>query len=130
MTMLLDTCAVVFVVSEPERLSTAARTEMSHPDNVIFVSCVTVGELACAVKRGKLKLNRPWAEWFKHYAQAYGWTVLPITTETMVEAYSLPGEFHNEPADRLIVAQARLGQHTVVTTDTRIRNYPHVASLE
>ncbi len=75
-------------------------------------------------------LDRPWAEWFAHHVQLNGWTVLPITLESMVEAYSLPGEFHNDPADRLIVAQARVGAHTVVTTDTRIRKYPYVQSIE
>ena len=130
MTLLLDTCAVIFAAMEPHRLTSATRQSLELADNVVLVSAVSVGEIACAVRRGRLTLNSPWAEWFAHHVRLNDWTVLPITTETMVEAYSLPGEFHNDPADRLIVAQARLGQHTVVTTDTRIRNYPHVASLE
>jgi len=115
---------------EPHRLTSATRQNLELPDNAVLVSAVSVGEIACAVRRGRLTLKSPWAEWFAHQVQLNGWTVMPITTETMVEAYSLPGEFHHDPADRLIVAQARLGQHTVVTTDTRIRKYPHVASIE
>ena len=130
MTLLLDTCALIFVVGAPDQLTEVARQAVSHPDNVVFVSAVSAGELACAAERRRVELDRPWADWFRHHVQANAWTVLPITAETMVEAYSLPGDFHNDPADRLIVAQARLGQHTVVTTDARIRKYPLVQSME
>lgn len=130
MTLLLDTCALIFAVMEPHRLTLATRQALEAEDNVVLVSAVSVGEIACSVQRGRLTLNSPWAEWFTHHVQLNGWTVLPITQETMVEAYSLPGEFRNDPVDRLIVAQARLGQHKVVTSDGRIRKYPHVASIE
>ena len=130
MTLLLDTCAVVFAVLEPHKLSERTRENIEDEANTVLVSAVSVGEIACSVQRGRLSLNRPWAEWFAHYVRVNEWTVLPITAETMVEAYSLPGEFHNDPADRLIVAQARLGQHTIVTTDGRIRKYAHVTSIE
>ena len=130
MTLLLDTCALVFIVGAPDRLTEVARQAVSDPDNTVFVSAVSAGELACATERRRVELDRPWADWFQHHVQANARTVLPITVETMIEAYSLPTPFHNDPADRLMVAHARLGQHTIVTTDGRIRKYAHVASLE
>ncbi len=55
---------------------------------------------------------------------------LPISTEIAVEAYALPEPFHRDPADRLIVACARIHELTVVTADQRIIDWDHVAVLD
>ena len=57
------------------------------------------------------------------------WTCLPITAEIMAEAYSLPPPIHRDPADRLLIATARLERLTLVTTDGKIQGYPHVATM-
>ncbi|MDE0838446.1 MAG: PIN domain-containing protein, partial [Kiritimatiellae bacterium] len=56
------------------------------------------------------------------------WGVLDIDLETVEEAFSLPGEFHRDPADRFIVAAARLNRLVVLTADRKILDYPHVQS--
>jgi len=58
-----------------------------------------------------------------------GWTCIPIDLPVMQEAYSLPEPFHSDPADRIIVATARVHRCRVVTGDPKILNYPHVQSL-
>ena len=57
------------------------------------------------------------------------WTALPIDLESVQEAYSLPEPFHRDPADRLIVAEARRPRAAVVTADSRILEYPHVRTV-
>ena len=47
----------------------------------------------------------------------------------MAEAYSLPPPIHSDPADRILIATARLEKLTLVTTDAKIRAYPHVQSV-
>jgi len=47
----------------------------------------------------------------------------------MAEAYSLTVHIHRDPADLVLIATARLERLTVVTTDRKILDYPHVASL-
>lgn len=54
----------------------------------------------------------------------------PITLRIAAEAYRLPGEFHLDPADRLLVATARIENWTLLTADRRILDYPHVRSVD
>ena len=56
------------------------------------------------------------------------WQVENISLEIMEEAYSLPDTFHADPADRIIIATARLNDYTVLTADKKILAYPHVKS--
>jgi len=49
--------------------------------------------------------------------------------ERLAEAYSLPPPIHRDPADRLLIATARLERLTLVTTDGKIQGYPHVATM-
>lgn len=70
-----------------------------------------------------------WRTWFNRAIRDNGWTVLSIDVETVQEAYALPGEFHRDPADRFIVAAARLRRMAVVTADRKIMDYPHVESV-
>jgi PIN domain nuclease of toxin-antitoxin system len=51
---------------------------------------------------------------------------VPMSHEVATEAYALPGSFHRDPADRLLVAAARRSGLTLVTADDRILAYPHV----
>jgi PIN domain nuclease of toxin-antitoxin system len=53
------------------------------------------------------------------------WPCLPVTAE----AYSLPSPIHRDPADRVLIATARCERLTLVTTDGKIRGYPHVATI-
>ena len=50
-----------------------------------------------------------------------GWTCIPIDLPVMQEAYSLPEPFHSDPADRIIVASARVMGAVLLTNDARIR---------
>jgi len=52
--------------------------------------------------------------------------LFPLTPEVAVESTYLPGTFHRDPADQIIVATARLLDCPLVTADSQIRSYPHV----
>jgi PIN domain nuclease of toxin-antitoxin system len=54
--------------------------------------------------------------------------LVPITPRIAVESTQLPGEFHNDPADQLIVATARVLSAVLMTADSKIRRYSHVAT--
>jgi PIN domain nuclease of toxin-antitoxin system len=129
MTYLLDTCAILHLSKEPHRLSNIAKVEATNPDNAMCCSVVSVGELACLQERKKIDLPDHWRSWFRWIVQENGWTVLPVTQSVMEEAYSLPGDFHRDPVDRILVATARLHRMTLITTDGLILDYPHVESL-
>ncbi|MGB0184499.1 MAG: PIN domain-containing protein, partial [Opitutales bacterium] len=69
-----------------------------------------------------------WRSWFRHAIKINGWKVFPVDLDVIEEAYSLPETFQSDPADRLLVATARLNRLTLVTGDQHILNYPHVRS--
>jgi PIN domain nuclease of toxin-antitoxin system len=78
------------------------------------------------VERSRISLDRHWKSWFRHFIQLNGWELVDIDLKIMEEAYSLPEYANRDPADRIIVATARILQCPVVTADRRIREYPHV----
>jgi PIN domain nuclease of toxin-antitoxin system len=55
--------------------------------------------------------------------------LLPLSPEVAVASTQLPGDFHRDPADQMIVATARLYNCPIVTLDRLIRAYPHVQVL-
>lgn len=129
MTVVLDTCAIVWAVSEPERLPVRAARLLVATDTEVYVSAISCAEIACVAERGRLELDRHWRRWFRRHVKSNGWTVLPVELESVEEAYALPGPFHRDPADRIIVAEARRLSAPVVTADARILDYPHVETV-
>jgi PIN domain nuclease of toxin-antitoxin system len=126
MKILLDTCAVLWTISAPEELSTKAKNLVIDPSSEVLVSPMSCAEIACLVERNRIKLDRHWKLWFRHYVDLNGWTVVPVDLPVVEESYSLPGQFHRDPADRILVATARLFQASIITADEKIINYPHV----
>ena len=57
------------------------------------------------------------------------WRVADIDLQVVEEAYSLPGEYHRDPADRILAATARLKHLTILTADQKILDYPHVETM-
>jgi PIN domain nuclease of toxin-antitoxin system len=130
MPYLLDTCAVLFVAESTADLSPATLGLIgSAPPGEVFLSAISVAELACLQERGKITLQQHWRAWWNAFLKQTAWTCLPITAEVLAEAYSLPPPIHRDPADRVLIAIARLERLTLVTTDGRIRSYPHVATI-
>ena len=129
MNILLDTCAIIWCVSEPRILSAAARETIIAADTHVFVSAISCAEIACLAEDGRIKVTPHWRTWFNRAVIDNGWSVLDIDLETVQEAFSLPGTFHRDPADRFLVAAARLRSMHIVTADRKILDYPHVQSM-
>jgi len=129
MKILLDTCAILWAVSEPDKLSPKVKGLLLDQDTEIFVSVISCAEIACASDRNRIQLNRHWKKWFNYYIDFNGWNCLDINLKIIEEAFSLPGEFHNDPADRILVASSRLYSSKLVTADKKILEYPHVDAI-
>lgn len=69
-----------------------------------------------------------WKPWLRAAIAENCWEISPIGLDIMEEAYSLPGAFHPDPADRILTATARLEHLLLLTTDQKILGYPHVIS--
>lgn len=91
-------------------------------DNRPFISDISLWELALLVELGRLELDRPLENFLKIAASPKTVQLCRIDAATVVEMNRLPDTFHRDPADRLIVATARVRNLELVTQDQRIVN--------
>ena len=119
--VLLDTCALLWLGIGSSSLSQAARETIEETETV-FVSPVSLWEIANKYRQGKLKLALSPREWFARVCEKYRLTILPISNETMFLAGELE-EHHRDPADRMIIAAAKLANVAVITGDHNFSLY-------
>ncbi len=118
MNLLLDTHTLIWVFDNNPTLSKAASEAIADGQNEVFVSAVTVWEIA--IKRGLKKLELKGD--YQRGLEIYRFTPLPISTEHALAVEHLP-QHHTDPFDRLLVAQAQLETLTLVTRDERFKDY-------
>ena len=129
MKILLDTCAFIWAVAEPERLSAKARDAMMATNSAIYYSPISCAEIACLCERGRLVLDVHWKTWFDRYSGENGWSSVDITLPVIQDAFALPGSFHADPADRIIVGTARCQDMQLITADRKLLDYPFVKTI-
>ena len=129
--IVLDTHALVWWASGDEQLSRAAAAVIDEQmqGGQIVVSSISAWELAMLVARGRVDLAMDTEAWLAMVGQIEAVRFVPVDNELAIRSTTLPGEFHKDPADRIIVATARHLAAPVVTADLRIRAYPHVRTV-
>jgi PIN domain nuclease of toxin-antitoxin system len=90
------------------------------------VSAISVWEVAMLVAKRRIQLDRPVEIWVDLALALPGIQLAGLEPAIAVRSTKLPGEFHPDPADRIIVATALENAATLVTPDERLRSYPHV----
>ncbi len=130
--LLLDTHVWIWTVEgSKDRLSrSAVRTiERASRAGRIRVAAISVWEVAMLESRGRLRLARPVDEWVRAALRAPGVHLLPLAPEIAVESTRLPGELPGDPADRMLVASARVAGARLVSCDARIIGYGDTGHL-
>ncbi len=128
--IVLDTHAWVWWTIDPSRLSETQRQEIAgNEDDRIGVSAISCWEVAKLCEYGRLDLPVELAEWFRAALRYPGISLLGLTPEIAIESTSLPGAFHRDPSDQIIVATARVHNCPLATSDDKIVSYPHVRSV-
>jgi len=116
--LLIDTHILLWADERPRRIAPALRTAMRDETNEIVVSAATIWEIAIKRAIGKLRFDRP----IVAAVLALGFEILPVAGAHAEHAGSLP-RHHNDPFDRLIIAQAYLERMVLGTQDRRMRPY-------
>jgi PIN domain nuclease of toxin-antitoxin system len=131
MPTLLDTHAWLWWVSEDRRLSTKAKAKIakSQRDEDLWLSLISIWELAKKIEKAQLVLDRPLDQWLDLATTMPGLHLAELTRPILVESCQLPQPFPGDPADQIIVATARHDEAVLVTKDHKIRGYAHVRSL-
>lgn len=122
---LLDTCAWLDVVAAPELLRSDVR-KLIDTQRVIHVASISLLEVARKEAKGDLIFGMPLGDWFDLALPLHRVKVLDLTPPISIDASRLPEWDHKDPADRIVVATARVHGLTLLTSDRKILDYPHV----
>ena len=133
MQLVLDTCALL-AFAAGTRMGSAAveRIDAARSVGMALVPAIVALEIGQKWAAGKLRLEgRATArQWYKRAIDRHRFTEVFVTADMALAAYELPEPFHKDPADRLIVAMARLLDAPVVTVDRRILAYGRQGHVE
>jgi PIN domain nuclease of toxin-antitoxin system len=131
MPTLLDTHAWVWWVTGDRRLSQSAgkAIEAAQAGEALWLSPISIWEVAKKVEKGQLILDRPVADWLDLASLQPGLQMTDLSSAILVESCRLPQPFHGDPVDQIIVATARDRDATIVTKTQAIRGYAYVRSL-
>jgi PIN domain nuclease of toxin-antitoxin system len=127
--ILLDTHVWWWSLTEPEYLSKQAMAMIrGTKTNERFIASISIWEFAMMAAKKKIELKISPAKWLSRAIDGSGITVIGLTPEVAIDSCNLPGVFPKDPADRIIVAAARIHNLTLLTKDQKILDYPHVKS--
>jgi PIN domain nuclease of toxin-antitoxin system len=128
--IVLGTHIWVWWVHGDEQLTRAqAEAITANERDIVGVSAISCWEIAKLVEYERLELPCSLTEWFEQALSYPGLQLLALTAEIAIESTQLPGEFHRDPADQIIVATARVCGCPLVTSDTKLLQYPHVETV-
>jgi PIN domain nuclease of toxin-antitoxin system len=123
MPYLLDTSVFLRALIAPERLNPGARRLLSDESHSLFLSAATSWEIVIKYALGKLVLPATPATWVVSCMRQLGVQSLDITHSHAFELIALP-EHHEDPFDRILIAQARHENMALLTTDRIFQKYP------
>lgn len=125
--ILLDTHVWIWWIHDDPQLPHGMRAALDlRADRGLAVSAISCWEAAKLVERGRVVLPIGIDEWLKRALEDSGVELLPLSREIATASCRLPGTFHRDPADQIIVATARVHDLRLATCDARIRSYPYV----
>lgn len=126
--LVLDTHVWLWLVNGEERLKKnnhflLSKIEHAAEKTNLLVSAISVWEIALLEAKKRVRFEVDCLTWVKKALSVFGIQLLPLSPEIAVESTRLPGTFHGDPADRILVASARVLNADLVTADEKIQTY-------
>ena len=90
------------------------------------IATISIWEFAMMVVKGRINVKIDPKLWLDNAIKNSGLKVIELSPEIAIESCNLPGDFHKDPADQIIVATARIHNLTLLTKDQKILKYRHV----
>lgn len=119
--ILLDTCALLWLVEGSDRISEDVRARIDS-EPIVSVSAISALEIGLKSRSGKLQLPMPAGEWWARACEHHAINVLLIEPSTLIRSTELP-YIHKDPVDRIIIATALDANAPVVTSDEYFGTY-------
>jgi PIN domain nuclease of toxin-antitoxin system len=129
--IVLDTHIWLWWLHDPGKLSADADRliQQEQLSGALVISAISVWEVAVKVQSGKLAIPMDINRWYE-LARSYPSTVIePLSPVDAIASTQLPGDFHKDPSDRIIVALARRLSVPLLTCDRKILDYKHVVTV-
>ena len=128
--ILLDTHCWIWLVDENEKFKKIFRRVIKENEKErICISAISCWEVAKLVEYKRLKFECSIDIWLENALQYPSIEYINLTPEIVIESTRLPGNFHRDPADQIIVSTSRILDIPLLTMDKRILNYPFVKTL-
>jgi PIN domain nuclease of toxin-antitoxin system len=123
--ILLDTHTLIWLFQGSKELSEdiIVKIHQAGSNGKVFISAISVWELSMLVAKGRVTLSKSIHQWVEDSLSQPGVNLSLLTPAIAIESSFLPGEFHGDPADRIIVATARLNDLILLTRDRKILQY-------
>ena len=125
--LMLDTHVWLWLAfGTPERFKPDTREvlQQAGASNALLVSIISVWEVAMLESKKRLRLPMPVNEWVERALDRPEIRLIGLEhASTVIDSCRLPGDFHSDPADRLLVATARRENAVLVTQDRKILEY-------
>lgn len=134
--LILDTHVWLWIAGGDTRhisTGTIATVENASRAGEILISAISIWEVAMLESKGRISLSRSVDEWVRKSLRAPGVRLLELSPEIAIESTRLPEFEHGDPADRMLIASARVTGGRLATADRRILEYAsrgHVAVLD
>ncbi len=119
--MLLDTCALLWLANGSNQLRPGILAKIEVASQ-LYISAISAFEIGRKYRQDKLELALEPEPWFDQMIANYDLIVIPLTIPICLAATALP-MFHKDPADRFIIATAKLHQWPIVTADPKFKDY-------
>ena len=131
MIYLLDTHTWIWWNMNPQQLSQRVKEIISNSDayDEILLSAISPWEFSKLLEKKRVGISCDPEDWLKIAINMPKLRIVPLSPVLSYRSTALPQPFHNDPADQIIVATARMENATILTKDEKILNYENVKSL-
>ena len=123
--IILDTHIWVWLSIGSNELSKSSINliEQAAAHGRVFIPAIVVWEVAILAAKRRLTFKMPTKQWVEEALSQQGISLIPLLPAIAVESSELPGQFHADPVDRIIVATARVKSLPLMTRDANILDY-------
>ncbi|MDR1234145.1 MAG: type II toxin-antitoxin system VapC family toxin [Holosporales bacterium] len=124
--LLLDTHILLWLMNGDQKLTKGNQERIEETVNSgarICLSAISIWEIGMLVSKGRITLSQPVNKWIEQAIEVSSTKIIELSREILLDSCSLSGQFHGDPADRMIVATSRITHIPLITQDEKILPY-------